>query len=141
MANEAINYPLVYNSIITLIQLNNLITKMAYDEGLAHRIREQISERTDVVEKNMFGGLCFMVAGHMAFGIVKNQLMARVGPNQYEACLSKPHAKEMDFTGKAMKGMIYVSPDGLSDDSDLKNWLDTCLSFIASLPPKQYEDR
>lgn len=109
---------------------------MAYDEGLAQRIREQLGTRPDMTEKKMFGGLCFMIAGHMAFGIIKDELMARVGPDQYHESLSDKHAKEMDFTGKAMKGMIYVTPEGLRDDQDLKVWLDTCLTFIRSLPPK-----
>lgn len=109
---------------------------MAYDEGLAQRIREQLETRTDVSEKKMFGGLCFIVSGHMAFGIIKNELMARVGPDQYDESLSAEYAKEMDFIGKAMKGMVYVSPKGLRDDQDLKKWLNTCLAFIRSLPSK-----
>lgn len=110
---------------------------MAYDEGLAERIRNLISDRKDVVEKRMFGGLCFMISGHMAFGIVHDQLMARVGSDQYQECLSKEFAREMDFTGKAMKGMIYVSPEGLTVDPDLESWLNNCLTFVESLPHKK----
>lgn len=86
---------------------------MAYDEGLAERIREQFIDRTDVEEKKMFGGLCFMVSNHMCCGIVDETLMARVGPDKYDECLAMRHASEMDFTGRAMKGMVYVSPDGV----------------------------
>ena len=109
---------------------------MAYDEGLAQRIRDLLHDHQNVEEKKMFGGLCFMISGHMAFGIIKNELMARVGPEQYEISLSKAHAKEMDFTGKASKGMVYVASEGLTKDQDLKSWMETCLTFISSLPPK-----
>ena len=109
---------------------------MAYDEGLAERIRSELSSRGDVVEKKTFGGLCFMVAGNMCCGIVGDTLMARVGPDQYDACLAEKHAREMDFTGRAMKGMVYVSPDGVDADADLAKWLGRCLAFVATLPAK-----
>lgn len=109
---------------------------MAFDEGLAERIRNLLRDQNNVVEKKMFGGLCFMVSGHMAVGIVNDKLMARVGPDRYEESLSKPHALKMDFTGRPMKGMIYVTPEGVQKDQDLKLWLDTCLSFTSSLTPK-----
>lgn len=109
---------------------------MAYDEGLAQRIRDLLQDNRNVEEKKMFGGLCFMISGHMAFGIIKNGLMARVGPEQYEMNLSRVHAKEMDFTGKALRSMIYVAPEGLTTGQDLKSWMDVCLTFISSLPPK-----
>jgi len=110
---------------------------MAYDEGLAERIREYFEDRIDIVEKKMFGGLCFMVRDHMCCGIVHDTLMTRVGPDNYEACLKKKHAREMDFTGKALKGMVYVSPEGLEEDDDLIEWLNYCTTFVGSLPPKK----
>ena len=110
---------------------------MAYDEGLAERLREIFADREDVEEKRMFGGLCFLVGNHMACGIVGETLMARVGPEQYETCLSKDHAREMDFTGRAMKGMIYVDPEGFESEPDLHDWVQTCMSFVLTLPPKQ----
>ena len=110
---------------------------MAYDEGLAERIREHFQQRTDVEEKGMFGGLCFMVSNHMCCGITRDTLMARVGPANYEKCLAKKQASVMDFTGKTMKGLIYVAPEGIEDDPELSEWLDICLSFIESLPPKK----
>lgn len=109
---------------------------MSFDKGLAERIREYFQDRSDVEEKRMFGGLCFMVSKHMCCGIVKDTLMARVGPDNYGSCLKRKHAKEMDFTGKAMKGMVYVNPEGLDSDEGLAKWLDVCLSFVESLPPK-----
>ena len=109
---------------------------MAYDEGLAQRICEQLQEQLGFEEKKMFGGICFMVNNHMCCGIVKDTLIARVGPDNYEDCLSIEHAREMDFTGKAMKGMIYVSPEGIESDLNLNEWLRYSLDFIESLPPK-----
>lgn len=109
---------------------------MAFDEGLAERIREELQDRNDVIEKKMFGGLCFMVSGNMCCGIVKDTLMTRVGPEQYEACLKKKHASEMNFTGRPMKGMIYVSPEGVESDKELRWWINTCLKFIDTLPAK-----
>ncbi|MDX1641617.1 MAG: TfoX/Sxy family protein [Balneolaceae bacterium] len=110
---------------------------MAYDEGLAQRVREQLRDQPDVEEKKMFGGLCFMVSGHMCCGILENRLMARVGAEQYEECLLNEYARPMDFTGKPMKGMLYIEAGGLQSDEDLKSWIDTCLNFIKNLPPKK----
>lgn len=110
---------------------------MSYDEGLAERIRELFQDRADVEEKKMFGGLCFMVSNHMCCGIVNETLMARVGPDNYEKCLAKKHASEMDFTGKAMKGMVYVSPQGFESDLNLAKWVSICTGFVESLPPKK----
>lgn len=110
---------------------------MAYDEGLAQRIRECLQHQDDVVEKKMFGGLCFMVTSHMCCGIVNDTLMARVGPDQYEKSLARKYVSEMDFTGKAMKGLVYVAPEGLGSDKALCRWVETCLKFVMSLPPKK----
>ena len=109
---------------------------MSYDEGLAERIREQLQSRNDVEEKKMFGGLCFMVANHMCCGIVKETLMLRVGAKNYEDCLAMRNTSEMNFTGKAMKGMDYVQPEGFESDADLAGWLNLCTEYIATLPQK-----
>jgi TfoX/Sxy family transcriptional regulator of competence genes len=109
---------------------------MAYDEGVAQRIREVLDDRSDVAEKRMFGGIAFMVSGNMCCGVIDEMLMARVGPDQYEDALSRPSAREMDFTGKAMKGLVYVEPEGFASDEQLESWLGMCLAFIDSLPAK-----
>jgi len=84
----------------------------------------------------MFGGVAFMIHGNMCAGVVREDLMLRVGPGNYQQLLSLPHAREMDFTGKPMKGFIYVAPDGLSFDRSLKEWLAAAHSFVSSLAPK-----
>ncbi|WP_163133805.1 TfoX/Sxy family protein [Agarivorans sp. Alg241-V36] len=109
---------------------------MAYDLTLAEMIRQALADKVEFSERKMFGGLCFMVAGHMCCGIVDKQLMARVGPNQYQDCLALEFASEMTFTGKPMKGMIYVAPEGLISAEQREQWLQYCLNFVHSLPPK-----
>ncbi len=109
---------------------------MAYDEQLAERVRQRLAGREGVVEKKMFGGLAFMVHGHMACGVVGGELMFRIGPEAYEAALAEPHAREMDFTRRPLKGMVYVAPEGFADTAGLDAWLRRALDFIASLPPK-----
>ena len=109
---------------------------MAYDEDMAYRIRVALADQTGVTEKKMFGGLAYMVNGHMCCGIAKGSLMVRVGPEQYEEALAQTYAKEMDFTGRPMRGMIYVDPDGYRSDADLQAWVDRGLTFVSSLPPK-----
>ncbi|WP_108651170.1 TfoX/Sxy family protein [Dongshaea marina] len=109
---------------------------MAYDQGLAQRVLEYFESRLDLETKKMFGGLGFLIVGNMCCGVVGDKLMARVGPDEYEACLKMPHVAVMDFTGKSMKGFVYVLPEGLEDDSDLAFWLGKCEDFINTLTPK-----
>ncbi len=109
---------------------------MAYDEGLAERIREQLADLPTIEEKRMFGGLVFMVRGHMCCGIVGSELMVRVGPDQYAQALCLPHARKMDFTGRPMKGFLYVGERGIESDQSLKSWIGLALSFVNSLPDK-----
>ena len=84
----------------------------------------------------MFGGLAFMVSGNMCCGVVGGELMARVGPEQYEEALQEPYAREMDFTGKPMKGFVYVGVQGFVSDEDLKAWVVRCEQFVSGLPAK-----
>ena len=84
----------------------------------------------------MFGGIAFMVDGHMSCGVVSDTLMVRVGPDQYEEALKRPFASEMDFTGRPMKGFVYVAPEGFESDEDLECWVRTSLEFVHALPPK-----
>jgi hypothetical protein len=109
---------------------------MAFDEGLAERVRDLVGSETQVSERKMFGGLCFMVGGNMSFGIVESELMVRVGPDAYPAALALPHAREMDFTGRAMRGMVFVADDGIAEDDALMAWLDRGLAYAQSLPVK-----
>ncbi|MGB5705090.1 MAG: TfoX/Sxy family protein [Polyangiales bacterium] len=109
---------------------------MAYDEKLAERVREVLARRRGVSEKKMFGGLAFLVNGHMACGVQGEDLMVRVGPDDYEDALKKAGARPMDFTGRPLKGMIYVGPRGHRRAPSLKTWIERGLSYVRSLPPK-----
>jgi len=109
---------------------------MAYDEILGDRIRTLLSRRRGVVEKRMFGGLAFMIHGNMSVGIVDKKLMVRVGPKAFDEALKEKHAKPMDFTGRPMKGFVYVEPKGIQTDEDLKAWVDRGIAFAKSLPKK-----
>ena len=109
---------------------------MAYDEQLADRVRGVLAQRKDVSEKKMFGGLSFMLSGNMCCGVDKDNLMVRVGPEQHEAALAQPHARPMDFTGRALKGMVYVDQEGYRTDAALAAWVKRGVDFAASLPAK-----
>ena len=110
---------------------------MAYDEALADRIRVVIAKRRmRVEEKKMFGGLCFLIGGNMSCGIVDDELMLRVGPDAYESTLAKKHARAMDFTGRPMRGMVYVAKAGFRTEKQLAGWLDLGFAFAGSLPAK-----
>jgi TfoX/Sxy family transcriptional regulator of competence genes len=108
---------------------------MAYNEDLAERVRSVIGARFD--ERKMFGGLAFMVNGNMACGILGDELMVRVGKDAHADALSKPHAREMDFTGRSMTGMVYVAPAGLKEKRSLSAWVKRGVSHASSLPPKR----
>ena len=107
---------------------------MAFDEGLAQRIRESRGEGLD--EKKMFGGLAFFDRSNRVFGVMGDVLMVRIGAESHESAISQPHAREMDFTGRPMRGMIYVDPPGIEDDGDLQAWLEKGLGFTSTLTAK-----
>jgi len=110
---------------------------LAYDEKLAERVRALLSAHPAVTERKMFGGIAFMVGGSMCCGVVGDDLMVRTGPDKYAEALSRPHARPMDFTGRPMKGMLYVGALGCRSDSDLEQWVRTGAEFAASLPSKK----
>ena len=103
---------------------------MAYDEYLAERIQKALAEKSIPNEqKKMFGGLSFMINGKMSVGIVKNELMARVGTEFHSVALKKEGARTMDFTGRPMEGYVFVSPEGFDTDEQLEFWVDKCVEF------------
>ncbi len=110
---------------------------MAYDEKLEARVRSLFASHPEVEIKRMFGGVCFMVSKHMCCGISGDKLMARVGPDQYADCLSEKHVREMDITGKSLRGMVFVEAEGVTRNPDLKKWIDRCMRFVESLPAKK----
>jgi TfoX/Sxy family transcriptional regulator of competence genes len=109
---------------------------MAYDEGLAQRVREILEEQPDFREKNMFGGIAFLLRGNMASGIIGDALIIRVGPDSYEVALKEPHARKFDLTGRPMKGWVMVSSEGCESDEDLLAWIQKGVNHALSLPAK-----
>lgn len=107
---------------------------MAYDEDLAARVRGVLSDREDVLERKMFGGIAFMVSGSMCCGIVGDDLMVRVGPDRYDEAVSHPHVRPMDFTGRPLKGMIYVAAAGLRSQRELGRWVSEGVAFVEQVP-------
>lgn len=110
---------------------------MAYDEGLAERIRLVLDGRPKITEKKMFGGVAFLLEGKMFVGIVKDDLMVRVGPERHGEALEDPHARPMDFTGRPMAGYVFVAPAGVDDDDALARWVELGAGFVATLPAKK----
>jgi hypothetical protein len=108
----------------------------SFDEALAERIRIALGPEVPVIEKKMFGGLAFMIHGHMTVGIVKQDLMVRVGPDGWESAMSQPHARAMDFTGRPLRGMVYVGPAATKRMPSLRKWVQRGLTFVKTLPPK-----
>jgi TfoX/Sxy family transcriptional regulator of competence genes len=109
---------------------------MAYDEELAERARAALAGRDGIAEKQMFGGLAFMLHGNMCCGIVKSDLMLRLGPEGADRALDEPHTRPMDFTGRPMTGMVFVEPEAFGTDEMLEGWVDRAIAYVSVLPPK-----
>jgi TfoX/Sxy family transcriptional regulator of competence genes len=109
---------------------------MAYDENLAQRIRMILQGQPNLTEQKSFGGISFLLNGNMACGVIKEELIVRVGPEKHAELLALPHARPFDFTGRPMKGWLTVMPGGFVTDQDLKAWVQRGIAFAASLPPK-----
>jgi len=110
---------------------------VAYDQDLAQRVRIALATAPDVDTRLMFGGIAFMVGGHMACGVIRQDLMVRLGPEATRQALREPHVRPMDFTGRPSAGMVYVGADGVRDPSDLKRWIDAATAFVATLPSRR----
>ena len=107
---------------------------MVYDEELASRVRAVLAARPGVAEKKMFGGLSFMVAGQMCCGVLKDDLVVRIGPDQFDEAVSQPYVRPFDFTGRPSTGMVYVAREGLSSDRALGGWVQRAVDFTVAHP-------
>ncbi len=108
---------------------------MAYDDALADRVRDVLAHELGLTERKMFGGLAFMLDGHMCCGVVGSDLMLRLGPDGADDALERPHVRPMDFTGRPMASMVFVEPAGLEGTS-LRGWVEAATAFVHTLPPK-----
>lgn len=109
---------------------------MAYNDELADRIRKVLARRRGITEKKMFGGLTFLLHGNMCCGVANDTLVLRLGPEQSEKALTKPHVRACDFTGRPLKGMVMVTPPGYKTDDALQKWVQQAADFASALPAK-----
>ena len=110
---------------------------MAFNEGLAERIRQGPARRKGIEEKKMFGGIGFLLNGNMLVGVWNDSLIVRLGPEVGEEALKEPHVKEFDITGRAMKGWVLVAPEGVEADEELSGWVRRAVKFVRTLPAKE----
>ena len=108
---------------------------MAYDDALAQRVRDQMTDAPGVSEKTMFGGLAFLTAGNMTVGVHGAELIARIDPETMDAALAEPGVRPFDMTGRPMRGWILVAGDGLTDQ-ELQRWIVRARGYVGTLPPK-----
>ncbi|MEO9140364.1 MAG: TfoX/Sxy family protein [Jatrophihabitans sp.] len=111
---------------------------MAYDDDLAERIRETLASQVDVAEKRMFGGLAFLLGGHIAVAAgSQGGLMLRVDPARSEELAERDGASRMVMRGREMTGWLRVAATALEDDDDLRDWVRHGVEFVRTLPPKR----
>ena len=106
---------------------------MAYDERLAERVRAVLGHRDDLREQKMFGGIAFMVGDKMCVGVTNDDLMVRVSVIDHDGALRRPHVRPMDFTGRPMKGFLYVGAEGVTTKRQVQAWVDRALAYRATL--------
>ena len=114
---------------------------MAYSKELADRVRKILSRHVDVKEKAMFGGLSFLLNGKMVCGVLKEDLVVRVDPKESEKLLKEKGARPMDFTGRPMKGFLYVNSVGTNTGRKLSKWIKRSLDFVSLTLPQQNKRR
>lgn len=110
---------------------------MVFDEGSAQRVRDVLGAAPGLSERKMFGGMAFMLDGNMCCGVIEQNLIVRVGPKQYEAALTESHVRPMDFTGRPLRGFVYVSPEGYAEETELERWVERGARFVRTLPAKR----
>ena len=109
---------------------------MVYHERLTERVLDILGAEPSLVQKKMFGGVAVMLQGNLACGVMRDDLIVRVPKDEYAAALAQPHVREMDFTGRPMRGWVVVGPEGTDDDASLQDWVATGAAYALSLPPK-----
>ena len=109
---------------------------MSYDENLAQRIRKLLAGQPGRTEKRMFGGVSFMLQGNMACGVLKEEMIVRIDPEEHDVAVAKPHVRTFDFSGRPMKGWIMVAPGAHASEEGLQAWVQQGVRYALSLPPK-----
>lgn len=109
---------------------------MTFNEITASQIRVAMQNTPGLSERHMFGGIAFMLEGNMCCGVIEDNLVVRVGPDHYEDALREPHTRPMDFTGRPLRGFVYVDRAGFASVTALKAWIERGVRFAQTLPPK-----
>jgi len=115
---------------------NEEVVAMTFSERTADQIRRAMKKTPGWSERQMFRGVTFMVKGNMCCGVLDEHLVVRVGPDAYEGALREPHTRPMDFTGRPLRGFVFVERKGFKSDRSLAKWIDRGMKFVATLPPK-----
>lgn len=110
---------------------------MPYDEKLAERISTILKGKRGLVQKKMFGGIAYMLKDKMFVGIAKNELMVRVLDEKYDEYLKKPNVRLMDFTGRPLRGFLYIDSPGFKTDKQLAKWIDVGIEYVMKSPSKK----
>lgn len=110
---------------------------MAFDEALGNRLRSALARKKGVAERKMFGGLCFLLHGHLLVGVWKDSLIVRLGPDAGEDALLEPHVGPFAVTGRPMKNWVLVEPQGVATDAQLADWVGRATRFVRTLPAKE----
>ncbi len=109
---------------------------MTCNATVADRIRRCLGRRRGLTERKMFGGISFLLGGRMCCGVINDDLVIRVGPQGYEQAVREPHARPMDFTGRPLRGFVYIAPAGYQSDDALMRWVQRAVTFVTTLPKK-----
>jgi TfoX/Sxy family transcriptional regulator of competence genes len=108
------------------------------NELTVNQIRSAMANKPGVTEREMFGGIAFMLEGNMCCGVIDDHLVVRIAPESYEEVLREPHTRPMDFTGRPLRGFVYVDREGFANDVSLRQWIERGVHFVQTLPPKYY---
>jgi TfoX/Sxy family transcriptional regulator of competence genes len=109
---------------------------VAYDEALAERVKSLVAWREAVVERKMFGGIAWMLSGNMAVGVLGEELLVRLDPQDAERALAEPHVRQFEMGGRGSRGFVLVGDDAILSDDGLARWVDAGADYASSLPPK-----
>jgi TfoX/Sxy family transcriptional regulator of competence genes len=107
-----------------------------FSDLTARKIRNALEETPGVSERQIIGGVAFLVQGNMCCGVFDEKLVVRVGPDAYDEALREPHARPMDFTGRPLPGFVYIAREGYASETALRQWIDRSVGFVRSLPQR-----
>jgi TfoX/Sxy family transcriptional regulator of competence genes len=105
---------------------------MTYNQSIANKIRERLADLPNITEKDMMGGIAFMLNDKMCVGVIKDEMMCRIDPLKFEEAIEQRGCRPMDFTGRVMKGWIFVDHDGMRNADEFEHWIRLSLAYNVS---------